>query len=72
MIISFKNLNIIDIMGRNIYKLNFIKIPNSRADLIIIVMVKTHTVQIGAKQRELKKRFLTMFCSLLCVKSENV
>lgn len=53
--------------------LNFIKIPNSRADLIIIVMVKTHTVQIGAKQRGIKKeRCLTMFCSLLCVKSGNV
>lgn len=49
MIIPFKNLNIIGIMGRYIYMLNFIKIPNSRADLIIIVMVKTHTVQIGAK-----------------------
>lgn len=67
MIISFLNLNIIDIKRRYIYMLNFIKIPNSRADLIIIVMVKTHTVQIGAKQRGIKiKVFDHVLLSIVC------
>lgn len=54
-------------MGRYIYMLNFIKIPNSRADLIVIVMVKTHTVQIGAKQRGIKKKvFDQVLLSIVC------